>query len=342
MELTKVTLEIFTKLKQKWLSHCQTVKKTRILNIDAGGTTGIVTGATLIHLENQIRPKTDDAHAQIFNFFDLVTGIGIEAVLATMLVANDGSGRPLYTAALHALRGSSSSSSPQSVAAAASGRGVSAAAEAVVAATVTVTKTGAQRRGQTIWVSDLLYVELQVLCLSSKVISGDLPDQLASGLEGLQFLNVSNDALAGRIPEILTSLQNLTLVSRKGFRRSWNELNLSFNKLDRIDTGLATSVQSENRLVCGKQTFDIGPEANTSEGANGNQNQLQSNLQPGTIAGITIRDLARIAALGLVILYVYQVRKRKSLKSKGGSTKDLEKFPLLGFSLLMGTRSGNG
>ncbi|KAM1042041.1 hypothetical protein FF1_031195 [Malus domestica] len=98
MELSKVTLEIFTKLEQKWLSHCQTAKKTRILSIDGGGTTGIVAGAALIHLEDQIRLKTGDAHAQIADFFDLVTGTGIGAVLAAMLVADDGSGRPLYTA----------------------------------------------------------------------------------------------------------------------------------------------------------------------------------------------------------------------------------------------------
>ncbi|VVA13962.1 PREDICTED: patatin [Prunus dulcis] len=98
MELSKVTLEIFTKLEQKWLSHCETTKKTRILSIDGGGTTGIVSGAALIHLEDQIRLKTGDSHAQISDFFDLIAGTGIGAVLAAMLVADDGSGHPLYTA----------------------------------------------------------------------------------------------------------------------------------------------------------------------------------------------------------------------------------------------------
>ncbi|KAM5563739.1 putative inactive patatin-like protein 9 [Rosa sericea] len=98
MELSKVTLEIFTKLEQQWLSHCEATKKTRILSIDGGGTTGIVAGQALIHLEDQIRLKTGDPHAQIADFFDLVAGTGIGAVLAAMLVADDGSGRPLYTA----------------------------------------------------------------------------------------------------------------------------------------------------------------------------------------------------------------------------------------------------
>ncbi|KAL5561679.1 hypothetical protein UlMin_031426 [Ulmus minor] len=98
MELSKVTLEIFSKLEQKWLSHCETTKKTRILSIDGGGTTAIVAGAALIHLEDQIRLKTGDPQAQIADIFDLITGTGIGAILAAMLVADDGSGRPLFTA----------------------------------------------------------------------------------------------------------------------------------------------------------------------------------------------------------------------------------------------------
>lgn len=98
MELSKVTLEIFTKLEQKWLSHCETTKKTRILSIDGGGTSCIIAGAALVHLEDQIRLKTGDPRAHIADFFDLVTGTGIGAILACMLVAADSSGRPLFTA----------------------------------------------------------------------------------------------------------------------------------------------------------------------------------------------------------------------------------------------------
>ncbi|XVF21772.1 hypothetical protein REPUB_Repub12eG0118800 [Reevesia pubescens] len=98
MELSKVTLEIFTKLEQKWLSHCETTKKIRILSIDGGGTTGIVAGASLIHLEDQIRLKTGDPHAQIVDFFDMIAGTGVGAILAAMLSADDGTGHPLFTA----------------------------------------------------------------------------------------------------------------------------------------------------------------------------------------------------------------------------------------------------
>ncbi|KAI8522901.1 hypothetical protein RHMOL_Rhmol13G0032800 [Rhododendron molle] len=74
MDLSQVTLEIFSKLEQKWLYHCDGSKKTRILSIDGGGTTGIVAGAALVHLEDQIRARTGDPHSSIADFFDIITG----------------------------------------------------------------------------------------------------------------------------------------------------------------------------------------------------------------------------------------------------------------------------
>ncbi|KAK2983134.1 hypothetical protein RJ640_022606 [Escallonia rubra] len=97
MKLSKVTFENFSKLEQKWLYHYEG-KKTSVLSIDAGGTTGIVAGTTLIHLENQIQAKTGDAHSRIAKFFDIVTGTGIGALFTAMLTADDSNGRLLYSA----------------------------------------------------------------------------------------------------------------------------------------------------------------------------------------------------------------------------------------------------
>ncbi|KAL5136641.1 putative inactive patatin-like protein 9 [Glycine soja] len=98
MEFSNLTLEIFSKLEQKWLSHCKATNKTRILSIDGGGTTAIVAGEALIYLEDQIRVHTSDPHAQVADFFDIVAGTGIGAILAAMITAGDAFGRPLYTA----------------------------------------------------------------------------------------------------------------------------------------------------------------------------------------------------------------------------------------------------
>ncbi|KAG8370724.1 hypothetical protein BUALT_Bualt13G0013100 [Buddleja alternifolia] len=97
MDLSKMTLEIFSKLEQKWLHHCEG-RKTRVLSIDGGGTTAIVAGAALVHLEDQIQAKTGDSKARIADFFDIVVGTGIGALLAAMLVADDGAGRPISSA----------------------------------------------------------------------------------------------------------------------------------------------------------------------------------------------------------------------------------------------------
>lgn len=99
MELSKVTLEIFSKLEQQWLFQHQTnSKKTRILAIDGGGTTAIPSGPSLIHLEHQIQLKTGDSNSRITDFFDIVAGTGIGAILAVLINADDGTGRPLFSA----------------------------------------------------------------------------------------------------------------------------------------------------------------------------------------------------------------------------------------------------
>ncbi|XP_057958853.1 probable inactive patatin-like protein 9 [Malania oleifera] len=97
MELNEITMEIFSNLERQWLSHSDE-KKIRILSIDGGGTTVVVTGAALIHLEDQIQARTGNNRHRIADFFDLIAGSGIGAILAAMLVADDGRGRPLFTA----------------------------------------------------------------------------------------------------------------------------------------------------------------------------------------------------------------------------------------------------
>ncbi|KAI3834579.1 hypothetical protein MKX03_009045 [Papaver bracteatum] len=90
MDTSKLTLDIFTKLEQKWLlSNCED-KKTSILSIDGGGTKGFISGSSLIHLEDQIQERTGVPNSRISDFFDIVAGTGI--------VADDGEGRPLFTA----------------------------------------------------------------------------------------------------------------------------------------------------------------------------------------------------------------------------------------------------
>ncbi|KAL2489726.1 putative inactive patatin-like protein 9 [Forsythia ovata] len=97
MDLNKVTLEIFSKLEQKWLYHYEG-KKTWVLSIDGGGTTGIVASASLVHIESQIQTKTSDSHVRIVDFFDIIASTGIDTFLAAILVTDDSADRPLFSA----------------------------------------------------------------------------------------------------------------------------------------------------------------------------------------------------------------------------------------------------
>ncbi|KAK9755947.1 hypothetical protein RND81_01G061500 [Saponaria officinalis] len=102
MEFNKMTMEIFSKLEQQWLSSQTTTasdaRKTKILTIDGGGTSVLVAGAFLIHLEDIIQVKTGDSAARVVDFFDIVAGTGVGGLLAVLISAADSAGRPLFSA----------------------------------------------------------------------------------------------------------------------------------------------------------------------------------------------------------------------------------------------------
>lgn len=88
MELSKVTPEIFTKLKQKWLSHCESTCKVRILSIDGDKTSDIVVGAVLVHLKDQIHLKTRDLHASVVESVDIVQAPESFDIVTSSLLRN--------------------------------------------------------------------------------------------------------------------------------------------------------------------------------------------------------------------------------------------------------------
>ncbi|KAK9734541.1 hypothetical protein RND81_04G146700 [Saponaria officinalis] len=106
MELNNMTMEIFSKLEQQWLSTLTTTitttadtKKNKILSIDGGGTSAFIAATFLVHLEQTLQTKTSDTTARIVDFFDIVAGTGVGAILAVLITAADSAGRPKFSAA---------------------------------------------------------------------------------------------------------------------------------------------------------------------------------------------------------------------------------------------------
>lgn len=104
----KLSYEIFSMLENNFLfgldwekefvDKKSTSGKVRILSIDGGGMQGIVAGRTLAYLEKILQAKTGDPDARIADFFDVAIGTGVGGIIAAMLFADDGTGRPLCRA----------------------------------------------------------------------------------------------------------------------------------------------------------------------------------------------------------------------------------------------------
>eukprot|EP00253_Pinus_taeda_P028725 PITA_28725 len=104
----KLIYEIFSTLENNFLFGLDWQKepidkksnrgKVRILSIDGGGMHGIVAGRTLAYLEEALQKKTGNPDARIADFFDVAIGTGVGGLIAAMLFADDGTGRPLCRA----------------------------------------------------------------------------------------------------------------------------------------------------------------------------------------------------------------------------------------------------
>ncbi|XP_058097095.1 probable inactive patatin-like protein 9 [Magnolia sinica] len=97
-EWNRLTYKIFSELEKEWFEDSSSRGRTRVLSIDGGGLKALISGQALVYLEQAIQTKTSDPKARIADFFDVIAGTGMGGIFASMLLADDGRGRPLYTA----------------------------------------------------------------------------------------------------------------------------------------------------------------------------------------------------------------------------------------------------
>ena len=144
--------------------------------------------------------------------------------------------------------------------------------------------------------------------LSYNKIFGTIPSQFAEKIPGNATIDLSSNDLTGQIPE------TAALIYQKPASFEGN-LDLCGNPLKKLCTVPSTQATPPNvttttsppAIAAIPRTTDSSPVTSSP------QTQQESGMNPGTVAGIAVGDLAGIAILAMIFIYVYQLKKRKKL-----------------------------
>ena len=197
---------------------------------------------------------------------------------------------------------------------------------------------------------------VQVLDLSSNLFNGSLP--IDFGGESLSYLNLSSNNLSGTIrpgfsqkfPRNATidlSSNELTgqipetpaLIFQRPAAFDGN-LDLCGKPLKKLCTVPSTEATPPNvTTTTSPPAIAAIPKTIGSPVTDSPGNQQETGMNPGTVAGIAVGDLAGIAILAMIFLYVYQLKKRKKLKNDDKPNPEKRK-PIPAWSCLTRTKNG--
>ncbi|GLU03295.1 hypothetical protein SLE2022_205020 [Rubroshorea leprosula] len=158
---------------------------------------------------------------------------------------------------------------------------------------------------------------LSYLNLSYNKISGSISPEFAKRLPQNATIDLSFNNLTGAIPESLALFNQKT----ESFSGNVGLCGRPLKNLCPIPSTLSTppnmSMSISPAIAAIPKQIDSSSGTNTPEGPNSTR---RGSMKPGTIAAIAVADLAGIAILGMIILYVYQLKTRKNPSQETAKT----------------------
>ncbi|GMI83684.1 RECEPTOR DEAD KINASE1 [Hibiscus trionum] len=171
---------------------------------------------------------------------------------------------------------------------------------------------------------------LSLLNLSYNKISGSISQDFAKQIPRKATIDLSFNNLTGAIPESAALLNQKTETFSGNVDLCGKPLKNPCSVPSTLSTPPNTSQSISPAIAVIPKSIDSTPVASSTPGEPNNvQNQAKASLNPGTIAAIAVADLAGVSIIGMFVLYVYQLKKRKALtQSITSTTSNLGKKPV--------------
>ncbi|GAU24273.1 hypothetical protein TSUD_48610 [Trifolium subterraneum] len=161
---------------------------------------------------------------------------------------------------------------------------------------------------------------LQYFNLSYNKLSGAIPQTFAKHIPENSTIDLSFNNLTGPIPESMALLNQNT----DSFSGNSDLCGKPLKNLCTIPSSISTPPEnitntSSPAIAAIPRTIDSSPETNTTSTTSGDSSS-QNGLKPTTIAAIVVGDILGMAILALIILFVYQQRKKRYPNSKSNTS----------------------
>ncbi|KAL1534568.1 putative LRR receptor-like serine/threonine-protein kinase [Salvia divinorum] len=163
---------------------------------------------------------------------------------------------------------------------------------------------------------------LRYLNLSSNRIAGAIPPDFAARIPANTSIDVSFNRLSGEIPASVALLNQ----KKEAYAGNVDLCGKPVEKLCMVPSTLssppnvtaANASSSAAAIAAIPKTIGSSRQPDSAAGGNGIAAQRHG-LKPGVVAGIAVVPLAAVGVLSALILYIYQMKKKKNVAAdKGG------------------------